>query len=168
MLVIVADQSLKAENVVRVLSSITEQRGLSQSIMSGNGSEFISKVMKKWVYERSVKFDFSRPGKPTDNAKADSFNGQLRQEYLNENWFMSLEDAMTKISVWRTYYNESLPHSALDWATPAEFARRCKESPALTISISRKSLLLNATGLGTGSHLLESCRVKETSLMRVL
>lgn len=125
--------SLKGEDVVRVLSSITEQRGLPQSIKSDNGSEFISKVMDKWAYERHVKLDFSRPGKPTDNANVESFNGRLRQECLNENWFMSLEDAVAKISAWRTYYNESRPHSALDWATPAEFARRCKESPASTI-----------------------------------
>ena len=126
-------QSLKGEDVVRVLNGITQQRGLPQSIKSDNGSEFISKVMDKWAYERNVKLDFSRPGKPTDNANVESFNGRLRQECLNENWFMSLDDAQTKIAVWRTYYNESRPHSALDWATPAEFARRCRDFPATTI-----------------------------------
>lgn len=120
-------QSFKGEDVVRVLNEITQQRGLPQSIKSDNGSEFISKVMDRWAYERNIKLDFSRPGKPTDNANVESFNGRLRQECLNENWFMSLEDAKTKIAVWRTYYNESRPHSALDWATPAEFARRCRQ-----------------------------------------
>ncbi len=126
-------QSLKGEDVVRVLNAITEQRGLPQSIKSVNGSEFISKVMDKWAYERNIKLDFSRPGKPTDNANVESFNGRLRQECLNENWFMSLEDAKSKITAWRTYYNESRPHSALDWATPAEFACRCRQLPATTI-----------------------------------
>lgn len=119
--------------MVRVLNSITEHRGLPQPIKSDNGSEFISKVMDKWACERSVKLDFSRPGKPTDNANVESFNGRLRQECLNENWFMSLEDAQANISAWRTYNNESRPHSALDWTTPEEFARRCRVLPETTI-----------------------------------
>lgn len=66
--------------------------------------------------------DFSRPGKPTDNALIESFNGRLRAECLNENWFLSLEDAEEKISAWRTDYNEQRPHSALDNVAPKEFA----------------------------------------------
>jgi putative transposase len=64
----------------------------------------------------------------------ESFNGRLRQECLNATWFMSLSDAKGKIEAWRTYYNESRPHSALDWETPAEFARRCWLQPATAIS----------------------------------
>lgn len=86
-------QSLKGEDVVRVLNGITERRGLPQTIKTDNGSEFISKVLDKWAYERGVELDFSRPGKPTDNASVESFNGRLRQECLNATWFMSLEDA---------------------------------------------------------------------------
>jgi putative transposase len=78
--------------------------------------------MDKWAYERGVEIDFSRPGTPTDNAMVESFNGRLRQECLNEHWFMRLEDAQRKIEAWRTHYNESRPHSALDWRTPNEFA----------------------------------------------
>ncbi len=127
-------QSLKGEDVVRVLTTITHERGLPRSIKSDNGSEFISKVMDKWAYERHVELDFSRPGKPTDNANVESFNGRLRQECLNATWFMSIDDARGKIEAWRQYYNESRPHSALDWATPEEFARRCRKLPATTIS----------------------------------
>ncbi|MGQ3002537.1 MAG: IS3 family transposase [Hydrogenophaga sp.] len=127
-------QSLKGEDVVRVLTAITQERGLPRTIKSDHGSEFISKVMDKWAYERGVELDFSRPGKPTDNANVESFNGRLRQECLNAAWFMSLDDARGKIEAWRQYYNESRPHSALDWATPAEFARRCRQLPATTIS----------------------------------
>lgn len=126
-------QSLKGEDVARVLTAITETRGLPCTIKSDNGSEFISKVMDKWAYERGVELDFSRPGKPTDNANVESFNGRLRQECLNATWFMSLDDARDKIEAWRRYYNESRPHSALDWATPAEFARRCWLQPATAI-----------------------------------
>lgn len=127
-------QSLKGEDVARVLTAITEIRGLPRTIKSDNGSEFISKVMDKWAYERGVELDFSRPGKPTDNANVESFNGRLRQECLNAAWFMSLSDAKGKIEAWRTYYNESRPHSALDWETPAEFARRCWLQPATAMS----------------------------------
>ncbi|WP_236688080.1 integrase core domain-containing protein, partial [Xanthomonas vesicatoria] len=60
---------------------------------------------------------------PTDNAMVESFNGRLRQECLNEHWFLSLADARSKIEAWRRFYNEERPHSALAWKTPAEFAR---------------------------------------------
>ncbi len=118
-------QSLKGEDVVRTLNGITAQRGLPRTIKTDNGSEFISKVMDKWAYERGVELDFSRPGKPTDNAAVESFNGRLRQECLNAHWFLSLADAQAKIGAWRQDYNESRPHSSLGWATPADFARRC-------------------------------------------
>jgi putative transposase len=83
-------QSLKGEDVVGALNAIVHQRGQPQTIKTDNGSEFISKIMDKWAYERGVELDFSRPGKPTDNALVESFNGRLRQECLNEHWFMSL------------------------------------------------------------------------------
>ena len=86
--------------------------------------------MDKWAYEHNVALDFSRPGKPTDNAMVESFNGRLREECLNEHWFLSLADAERKIEAWRRHYNEGRPHSALDWVTPAEFARRCRPRPA--------------------------------------
>lgn len=76
-------QSLKGEDVVDSLNRISAQRGLPKTIKTDNGSEFISKAMDKWACERSVEIDFSRPGKPTDNARVESFNGRLRQEWLN-------------------------------------------------------------------------------------
>ena len=69
-----------------------------------------------------VELDFSRPGKPTDNAFIESFNGRLRQECLNENWFLSLEDAVEKVESWRNHYNGERPHSALGNLSPREFA----------------------------------------------
>jgi putative transposase len=127
-LAIEVGQSLKGEDVVNTLNHIATRRGLPSIIKVDNGSEFISKVMDKWAYERGIELDFSRPGKPTDNAKVESFNGRLRQECLNAHWFLSLEDARHKIDEWRQYYNEMRPHSALQWATPAEFARRSREN----------------------------------------
>ena len=127
-------QSLKGEDVVGILNGIVRQRGKPQTIKADNGSEFISKVMDKWAYERSIEIDFSRPGKPTDNAMVESFNGRLRQECLNEHWFMSLTDAQEKIEFWRKHYNEARPHSALDWRTPSEFARQTGPGPGLSMN----------------------------------
>lgn len=81
----------------------------------------------------AVELDFSRPGKPTDNARVERLNGRLLQECLNAHWFLSIEDARAKIEVWRRDYNESRPHSALDWMRPAQFARRCRLQPATAI-----------------------------------
>lgn len=86
------------------------------------GSEFISKALDKWAYENEVALAFSRPGKPTDNAYIESFNGSFRDECLNVNWFLSLEDAKMKAEKWRQDYNFSRPHSALNNLTPSEFA----------------------------------------------
>ena len=128
-LAIEVGKNLKGEDVVNTLNRIAMKRGLPATIKVDNGSEFISKVMDKWAYERGIELDLSRPGKPTDNAKVESFNGRLRQECLNAHWFLSLEDARRKIDEWRQYYNEARPHSALQWAMPAEFAHQARENP---------------------------------------
>jgi putative transposase len=128
-LAIEVGQSLKGEDVVAVLEAIKTERSLPQAIKVDNGSEFISKAMDRWAYENRVELDFSRPGKPIDNAKVESFNGRLREECLNAHWFLSLDDARRKIDAWRRYYNEARPHTALDWMTPSEFARGKQVEP---------------------------------------
>ena len=97
-------------------------RGAPRTIRVDNGPEFVSKALDRWPYENGVTLDFSRPGKPTDNAFVESFNGRLRDECLNAHWFLSLADAKSKIEAWRRQYNESRPHTALGWLTPQEFA----------------------------------------------
>lgn len=100
----------------------TQQR-VPQRLQTDNGSEFISKTLNRWVYENRVTMDFSRPGKPTDNALVESFNGSLRDECLNVHWFLSLEDTQEKIECWRQEYNQQRPHSSLNNLTPEEFIR---------------------------------------------
>ena len=78
----------------------------------------------KWSYEHSIILDYSRPGKPTDNAYIESFNGSFRDECLNMHWFLSLDDARSKIEAWRNDYNEFRPHSALNNLTPKEFCEK--------------------------------------------
>jgi len=117
------DQGIKGNDVVTMLDHIKSLRGTPKMIRCDNGPEFVSKVMDQWAYENKVTLDFSRPGKPTDNAFAESFIGSFRDECLNANWFLSLDDARDKIETWRTDYNEYRPHSSLDYKTPSDFAR---------------------------------------------
>ena len=121
-LAIEVDQGIKGEQVVDVMARLALVRGAPGAIRVDNGPEFVSKALDRWAYANSVTLDFSRPGKPTDNAFVESFNGRLRDECLNAHWFLSLADAKAKIEAWRRQYNESRPHTALGWLTPREFA----------------------------------------------
>jgi transposase InsO family protein len=87
------DQGIRGEHVVNVLETVSAERGAPRRIQVENGPEFVSKVLDRWAYERHVELSFSRPGKPTDNAFIKAFNGRLRQECLNQHWFLSLDDA---------------------------------------------------------------------------
>ncbi len=115
--------SLKGDDVVEVLNGLLRERGRPRSIRVDNGTEFTSVVMDQWAYWNNVELDFTRPGKPTDNAFIESFNSRFRQECLNEHWFMSLVDAQEKAESWRQDYNANRPHSSLGNMTPEEFAR---------------------------------------------
>jgi putative transposase len=121
--------SLKGEDVVRVMQRMKLTRqAVPQRIKVDNGCEFISKALDKWACENNVRLDFSRPGKPTDNAFIESFNGSFRDECLNVNWFLSLEDAKDKINAFKEEYNHFRPHSALGNLTPIEAIDRHREA----------------------------------------
>jgi putative transposase len=126
-LAIEVDTSLPGARVVRVLDAITAQRGrYPDEIIIDNGPEFISKVLDAWAYQHGVKLHFIRPGKPMENGHCESFNGRFREECLNQNWFLDLEDARRKIAAWLADYNAVRPHSSLDYLTPHEFAERAR------------------------------------------
>lgn len=114
-----ADFSIPALRVTRLLD---ELRSMPQSIRIDNGTEFTSRAMDAWAHQNKVKLDFISPGKPNENAFIESFNGKFRDECLNENWFVSLEDVRRTIEEWRIDYNENRPHSSLGGLTPKEFA----------------------------------------------
>lgn len=127
-------QSLTGDDVVRVLTNIAKDRHqYPLRARADNGPEFISLALDKWAYENGVTLDFSRPGKPTDNPFIESFNGSLRDECLNTNWFMSLEDAQEKIETWRQDYNHFRPHSSLADMPPVLFAKQFYESQPVRI-----------------------------------
>ena len=121
-LAIEVNQHLGGQQVAEILSLVTLERGIPEKIMVDNGPEFTSKKLDQWAYLNGVELDFSRPGKPTDNALIEAFNGRFREECLNQSWFLSLEDAKEKIDAWREEYNISRPHGALENLTPREFA----------------------------------------------
>ena len=116
-------QSLRGVDVARMLDEVVSKRGAPEEIRLDNGPEFISKELDLWAYGNGVTLDFSRPGKPTDNAFIESFNGQLRKECLNTHWFLSLTDAQEKVDRWRKDYNEVRPHGSLGNHAPAEIGR---------------------------------------------
>jgi putative transposase len=127
-----AGQSLKGDDVVRVLSRVKQQRGVPMFLFCDNGNEFTSQAIDLWAYQNGMKIDFSRPGKPTVNAFVESFNGTFRAECLNAHWFGSLAEAKRLIKEWRQEYNESRPHRSLGERTPSEFASEYTASRVLT------------------------------------
>jgi putative transposase len=137
-LAIESGQKLKGEDVVRTLNRIQVNRGAPKMVHCDNGSEFCSQAMDLWAYQHGVRMAFSRPGKPTDNAFVESFNGTFRAECLNAHWFGSLTEARQIVETWRAEYNESRPHRALGEKTPHEFANE--------IAASRNLVGLQTTG----------------------
>jgi putative transposase len=126
-LAIEIDSSLPSRRVIRVLEQIALQRGHPETIKFDNGPEFSSLAMLRWGAENNVKLHFIDPGKPTQNGKIESFNGRLRDEVLNEHWFISLDQMRETVEAWRIRYNTHRPHGSLKYLTPAEFARRHRE-----------------------------------------
>jgi putative transposase len=110
--------SYRAGNVVETLDRVCAEIGFPKTIRVDQGSEFISRDLDLWAYLNNVTLDFSRPGKPTDNAYIEAFNGKLRQECLSANWFLSLADAREKMEAWRRFYNEDRPHSPIGYNVP--------------------------------------------------
>lgn len=101
-------------------------RGVPKNITTDNGPEFISRALDEWAYRNKVNLNFIRPGKPTENAFIESFNGKFRDECLSENWFTSVEEAKEIIETWRIEYNTKRPHKSLGKLTPSEFAAKMK------------------------------------------
>ena len=121
-LAIRAGKRMTGDHVVQILEGVTKIHGFPKAIQVDNGPWFISKSLDWWAYWNKVKLDFSRPGTPTDNAFIESFNGRLRQECLNQHWFLSLDDAQRKLDDWKIDYNHKRPHSSLGQLSQAEFA----------------------------------------------
>jgi putative transposase len=141
------DTSITGARVVRVLERLRERRGLPQILVTDNGPEFAGRALDVWAYEHGVRRHFIEPGKPVQNAFIESFNGKMRDECLNEHWFLSLGEARQTIEAWRRDYNEVRPHTSLGNRTPQEFTggagaalppeppRRAEQKPKVTLEL---------------------------------
>lgn len=123
-LTLAADTSLSGQRVTRELDQVIAERGMPGTIVSDNGTEFTSMAILKWVQDTGVDWHYIAPGKPTQNAFIESFNGKLRDECLNETLFSSLAAAKEALKAWQEDYNHHRPHSSLGNLTPMEFAEK--------------------------------------------
>lgn len=121
---IVIDTSLSGQRVARELSELMQEKGKPEEIISDNGTEFTSRAILEWSNDKKIAWKYIEPGKPTQNAYIESFNGKLRDECLNENWFMNLKEARKIVEEWRIDYNCNRPHSSLHGLTPWEFLKK--------------------------------------------
>jgi putative transposase len=131
-----SDHSIGGAGVVAVLDQLARTYGLPQSITVDNGPEFTGKSLHNWSRQNNVKLNFIAPGKPTQNAFIESFNGKFRNECLNENWFTTLHEARRLIEHWRQEYNQIRPHSSLGRIPPNLFALRIQNHQPKPINLS--------------------------------
>jgi len=120
------DTCFPSRRVTRVLDRAVDTYGKPQASRCDNEPELTSRHFLAWTIERKINVLHIRPGKPTDNAYAESFRGRLRDECLNMSWLWNLFDARRKIAAWQSAYNSTRPHSALACGTPNEFAQQWK------------------------------------------
>lgn len=119
-----ADLSISSARVSRFLTDLLRHRGKPEKVICDNGPEFTSKAMFFWSQDTGVRLHFIQPGKPTQNAFVESFNGKFRDTCLNQYWFRGLSEAQQRIEKWRQDYNEIRPHSSLGYQPPAVFAKK--------------------------------------------
>ena len=118
----VADTSLSGRRVARELDLLIGGRGTPQTVVSDNGTELTSNAILGWADQTKVGWHYIAPGKPMQNAFVESFNGRLRDEFLNETLFTSLMQARLALEEWRRDYNNVRPHSRIGWLAPAVYA----------------------------------------------
>lgn len=127
---IVPEHAIGGRLVTRILDRLAATRGLPRVIRTDNGKEFCGRAMLRWAHDHHVTLRLIEPGKPNQNAYIESFNGRLRDECLNEHWFLSLTHATAIIEAWRREYNEERPKKALGGLTPSAYARQLAEQSA--------------------------------------
>ena len=126
------EHSLNGQSVLDMFEEIISEWGKPEVILSDNGTEFTSNKVTRWQKEATICWEYIEPGKPYQNGNIESFNGKLRDECLNENWFLSLEEAKRIIEKWRIHYNTQRPHSSLGGLTPDELASQLEKKTSST------------------------------------
>lgn len=115
---LLVEYSITSKDMTNYFDSLSK---LPSKMRCDNGPEMTSQHFLDWAFKRGIEIEYIDPGKPVQNAYIESFNGRFRDECLNEEIFLDLEDAKKKIEKWRRYYNEKRPHSSLRMKTPVEF-----------------------------------------------
>ena len=131
----VPDTSISGKRVVRELADLIAVRGKPGMIVSDNGTELTSNAVLEWCGEARIEWHYTAPGKPTQNAFVESFNGRMRDELLNETPFISVAHAREKFAAWAHDYNTGRPHSSLGYASTAAFAADLKKQGAAALRI---------------------------------
>lgn len=116
--------SISGKRLVRILDDIKNHRALPRQIVCDNGTEFTSKAFMKWAADNNVEIHFIDKGKPMQNAFVESFNGKFRDECLNEEWFLTINNARKNIEEWNNEYNSERVHTSLNGLSPYEFIAR--------------------------------------------
>jgi len=114
-------QNISSQTVTEALDRAMLTYGRPEMITMDNGPEFTSNHFDQWAYQRGIQLHFINPGRPVENGIIESFNGRLRDECLNANWFLTFAEAKQTIEEWRLEYNEIRPHSSLGNCAPAEY-----------------------------------------------
>jgi putative transposase len=128
------DTCLPSRRVTRALDGVIAERGKPERIRMDNGAELTSRHFLAWGIERRIELVHIQPGKPIQNAHVESFNGRLRDECLNTQWFRNLWHARRQIAAWRREFNQERPHSSLDYRTPDEFFQACLAATASSVT----------------------------------
>jgi putative transposase len=116
-----AGRTFRGQDVAEVLARLITERDRPAVISCDNGTEFTSKALDQWAYHAQVRLDFSRPGKPTDNAICEAFNGTFRRECLSQHLFGRLLEAQAVLDAWPEDYNNQRPHSSLGQQPPVQY-----------------------------------------------
>jgi transposase InsO family protein len=124
-------------DVVEVLRYLFAVRGEPEYIRSDNGSEFVSKVVQSWLEYANVETLYIAPGSPWENGYVESFNGKFRDELLNRELFLSIDELRYVVNRWRMNYNHYRPHSSLDYMAPAAFAKKCLDQGSATLRLAQ-------------------------------
>ena len=134
-LAIDVNRKIKGPDVVEVLRYLFAVRGCPEYIRSDNGPEFVSNAVQKWLENSGVDTLYVSPGSPWENGYVESFNSKLRDELLNRELFLHIDELRYVADRWRMDYNHYRPHSSLDYMAPAAFAAKCLEQGSATLRL---------------------------------
>ena len=151
----IPDTSISGRRVARELTALIERRGKPGMIVSDNGTELTSNAILRWCSEHRVEWHYIAPGKPMQNGFVESFNGRMRDEFLNETLFRNLAHARDQIDAWVSDYNTTRPHSSLGYQTPAGFALNMINAiarPTARDESSARRAIAQPAPIGVNSH----------------